>query len=89
MDELKSKNIDSLFDCAETTNNIFAVVYRIANNYNYPKSAQKEIVEAVQNLNNQIFRVCNFIYNPDAENFIDAVAEKENQIENQIKNQLN
>ena len=89
MDELQSKNIDSLFDCAEATNNIFAVVYKIANNYNYPKAAQNEIVEAVQNLNNQIFRVCNYIYNPDAEKFIDAVAEKENQIENQIKNQLN
>ena len=89
MTGLQSRNIDSLFDCAETTNNIFAVVYRIANNYNYPEAAQKEILEAAQNLNNQIFRVCNFIYNPDAENFIDAVAEKENQIENQIKNQLN
>lgn len=89
MTDLQSRNIDSLFDCAETTNNIFAVVYRIANNYNYPEAAQKEILEAAQNLNNQIFRVCNFIYNPDAENFIDAVAEKEKQIENQIKNQLN
>lgn len=89
MTDLQSRNIDSLFDCAETTNNIFAVVYRIANNYNYPDAAQKEILEAAQNLNNQIFRVCNFIYNPDAENFIDAVAEKQNKIENQIKNQLN
>lgn len=89
MNELQSKYVDSLFDCAEASNNIFAIVYKIANNCDYPQSAQKEIYEAVQNLNNQIFRVCNFIYNPDAENFIDAVAEKENQIENQIKNQLN
>ena len=29
MDELQSKNIDSLFDCAEASNNIFAVVYKI------------------------------------------------------------
>lgn len=76
MDELNKNYIDTLFKAAENVNTLFSVVYKVAANINYP--ALNNIMESAQEFNRQIFLVANYIYNPNAENFVDAVTENIN-----------
>lgn len=71
MDELNKNYIDTLFKAAENVNTLFSVVYKVAANINYP--ALNDILESAQEFNRQIFLVANYIYNPNSENFVDAV----------------
>ena len=74
MEQVKQNQIGILFKCAEDVNNIFSIAYRIAVNSNYPST--NEIVQSAQELNRQIFLLTNYLYNPNAENFVDAVNEQ-------------
>lgn len=78
MEEIKQNQIGILFKCAEDVNNIFSIAYRIAVNSNYP--AKNEIMQSAQELNRQIFLLTNYLYNPDAQKFVDAVNEQMNKI---------
>lgn len=78
MEQIKQNQIGILFKCAEDVNNIFSIAYRIAVNCNYP--APNEIMQSAQELNRQIFLLTNFLYNPDAQNFVDAVKEHLNKL---------
>lgn len=74
MNELNKNYIDTLFKAAENVNTLFSVVYKVAANINYP--ALNNIMESAQEFNRQIFLVANYIYNPNSENFVDAVTEQ-------------
>ena len=76
MDELNKNYVDTLFKGAENVNTLFSVVYKVAANINYP--ALNNIMESAQEFNRQIFLVANYIYNPNSENFVDAVTEQIN-----------
>lgn len=76
MNELNKNYIDTLFKAAENVNTLFSVVYKVAANINYP--ALNNIMESAQEFNRQIFLVANYIYNPNSENFVDAVTEQIN-----------
>lgn len=76
MNELNKNYVDTLFKAAENVNTLFSVVYKVAANINYP--ALNNIMESAQEFNRQIFLVANYIYNPNSENFVDAVTEQIN-----------
>lgn len=78
MNELNKNYVDTLFKAAENVNTLFSVVYKVAANINYP--ALNNIMESAQEFNRQIFLVANYIYNPNSENFVDAVTEQINQL---------
>lgn len=78
MNELNKNYIDTLFKASENVNTLFSVVYKVAVNINYP--ALNDILESAQEFNRQIFLVVNYIYNPNSENFVDAVTEQINQL---------
>lgn len=78
MEKLKLSQINTLFTCAENVNNIFNVAYKIATKINYPDL--QGLTDAAQELNRNLFLIANYLYNPDAENFVDAVIEKEKQL---------
>lgn len=78
MNELNKNYVDTLFKAAENVNTLFSVVYKVAANINYP--ALNNIMESAQDFNRQIFLVANYIYNPNSENFVDAVTEQINQL---------
>jgi hypothetical protein len=75
MDALKSTQINNLFTCAENVNEIFNIAYKIATENNFPDL--KSLSESAQEFNRQIFLIANFLYNPNAENYVDAVMEIE------------
>lgn len=78
MEKLKLSQINSLFTCAENVNNIFDAAYKIAISSNYPDL--QGLTDAAQEFNRNLFLIANFLYNPDAEQFVDAVIEKEKQL---------
>ncbi len=78
MENLKLSQINTLFTCAENVNNIFNVAYKIATKINYPDL--QGLTDAAQELNRNLFLIANFLYNPEAEQFVDAVIEKEKQL---------
>lgn len=78
MENLKLSQINSLFTCAENVNNIFDTAYKIAISSNYPDL--QGLTDAAQEFNRNLFLIANFLYNPDAEQFVDAVIEKEKQL---------
>lgn len=78
MNELQELQANALFTCAENVNNIFNVAYKIATKINYPDL--QGISDAAQEFNRNLFLIANYIYNPNAEQFVDAVIEKEKQL---------
>lgn len=78
MNETTVQNLDTLTKCAEQVNNIFTIVYKIAVNNKYPAFSQ--IVNAAEVLNNEIFLLQNFLINPNAEEFVDAVKEQQQKL---------
>jgi hypothetical protein len=78
MNETTVQNLDTLTKCAEQVNNIFTIVYKIAVNAKYPAFSQ--IVNAAEELNNEIFLLQNYLINPNAEEILDAVKEQQQKI---------
>lgn len=75
MDALKSQQINNLFTCAENVNNIFDIAYNVAIKNDYPDL--QGLTDSAQEFCRQLFLIANFLYNPEAKNYVDAVMEIE------------
>lgn len=64
MDELIRNQVEALFKCAETVNEIFSVAYKIAILEKYPDSAK--ILDSTEELKKQIFMLQNFLVSPES-----------------------
>ena len=81
----KSRDVENLFQLAESNADTFIAAYKIALNYDVPQGLKNGLQEYLEEFNRQIFMLASHIINPAMIDFPDSVTEKENFLQNKIK----
>lgn len=76
----KSRDVENLFQLAESNAANFISAYKIALNYDVPQGLKNGLQEYLEEFNRQIFMLASHIINPASIDFPDAVTEKESVI---------
>lgn len=84
-DSKKQKDVENLFQLAESNADTFIAAYKIALNYDVPQGLKNGLQEYLEEFNRQIFMLASHIINPASIDFPDSVTEKENFLQNKIK----
>ena len=80
----KSRDVENLFQLAESNADTFIAAYKIALNYDVPQGLKNGLQEYLEEFNRQIFMLASHIINPASIDFPDAVTEKESVISQKI-----
>lgn len=78
----KDRDIENVFQCYDELAGIINACSNIAKRYNYKNLSR--LIDAGIDFSAEFSRIANFIFNPDAEDYLPEVLQKENSFNSKI-----